>query len=274
MAAELTMPGPPLLFDALTHVTADGQWFDTRHDASLGRLLSCLKDAGPSFACVVGIDGYNMPDDYIHSVCESTPALVPIAGFTPGESTAAALGERLESIRARGFRGIKIHPTLCGVSLEDPALADTFAACDSLDLRIFLCTFCRRRGAVTHRAPIDAIYDLLASHPRVGVVLVHGGLSELMTYADMVRGTENAVLDLSWTLMKYAGSSLDLDLAYLFRNLDRRLVVGSDFPEFTPAQVRARVGELTEGLSAEKVANVMWRNLATFLKVETSKHIV
>ena len=50
----------------------------------------------------------------------------------------------------------------------------------------------------------------------------------------------NVLLDLSNTLLRYQGSSLDRDIAWLFRSFDRRICIGSDYPDYEPGQLRAR----------------------------------
>ena len=62
------------------------------------------------------------------------------------------------------------------------------------------------------------------------MVLLHGGDVQLLRYAELVRFNANLILDLSLTIMKYAGSSLDADLSFLFREFDRRICIGSDHP--------------------------------------------
>jgi hypothetical protein len=42
---------------------------------------------------------------------------------------------------------------------------------------------------------------------------------------------------------------------------DQRIVLGSDMPEFTPADAFERAERLAEGLAAEKRANMAHRNL-------------
>ena len=61
---------------------------------------------------------------------------------------------------------------------------------------------------------------------------------------------------LSYSLTAYAGTSLDADIRWVMRRLDQRVVIGSDMPEFTPAEAFARAEELAEGLPADKWANL------------------
>jgi predicted TIM-barrel fold metal-dependent hydrolase len=62
--------------------------------------------------------------------------------------------------------------------------------------------------------------------------------------------------------MRYARSSVDADIRFMVQNLDQRMSLGSDFPEYTPAEALARFAVLTEGLPERKRENVAWRNLA------------
>jgi predicted TIM-barrel fold metal-dependent hydrolase len=41
----------------------------------------------------------------------------------------------------------------------------------------------------------------------------------------------NVYVDLSYTFIKYGGSSVELDIKYLLNHFDNRLLFGSDFPE-------------------------------------------
>jgi hypothetical protein len=99
-------------------------------------------------------------------------------------------------------------------------------------------------------------------------VLAHGGVTELLKYADLVRFAPQLLLDLSFTIMKYAGSSLDLDLAYVIKNLDQRVCVGTDFPEFDHAALRKRFEALTRGLPAAKIRNAASENIRSFLGIK------
>jgi predicted TIM-barrel fold metal-dependent hydrolase len=114
--------------------------------------------------------------------------------------------------------------------------------------------------------PLYSLVRLLKRCPNARVVLVHGGDVRLLEYAELVRFNQNLLLDLSLTIMKYRGSSLDTDIGFLFRQFDRRLCVGTDFPEYSPAALRARFDDFSRDLPAEKVENIAYRNLQTFLR--------
>ena len=88
-----------------------------------------------------------------------------------------------------------------------------------------------------------------------------GGGPSLLEMADVVRVNASLVLDLSVSLMRYAGSSLDQDIRWLMQRFDQRLVIGSAMPEFTPAAAFARAHMLAEGVAEDQWANISHRNL-------------
>ena len=83
----------------------------------------------------------------------------------------------------------------------------------------------------------------------------------MMEMAEVVRVHASLVLDLSFTMLHYAGSSLDADLRWVMERLDQRTVIGSDMPEHTPVEAFARAERVADGLSADKWANIAYRNL-------------
>jgi hypothetical protein len=66
-------------------------------------------------------------------------------------------------------------------------------------------------------------------------------------------------------MCKYKGSSVDLDVRFLFENFDRRICIGSDSPEFSLDVMRERFDFFAHGLPGEKIRNIANLNLSRFL---------
>jgi predicted TIM-barrel fold metal-dependent hydrolase len=113
--------------------------------------------------------------------------------------------------------------------------------------------------------PFYSLVRLLKRCPKARVVLVHGGDVRLLEYAELVRHNSNLLLDLSLTMMKYAGSSIDADIGFLFRRFDRRICVGTDFPEYSHSALRGRFDHFSSGVAQDKLENIGFRNLQGFL---------
>jgi predicted TIM-barrel fold metal-dependent hydrolase len=257
------------IFDALSHPTVSGRWLDSAHDARIEPLLSAMKGAGYGMACAVGLAGVG---DYTHegfaAMCRPHAELVPIAGIDP---RAPDLELQLDAVRELGFRGIKLHPRFSKFALDDESFVSALAGARDRDLVVMLCTYAH--GAIASYPVRDPLYALVSSLkrvPGVRLVLLHGGDVDLMRWAQLARHEEHLLLDVSYTMMKYRGSSLDADLRFLLSSFHRRVCVGVDHPEYDHASVRERFEELTDGFDGDARRDVGYRSLARFLRVDAA----
>lgn len=250
-------------FDSLVHVTADGTWLGgTRYDASEARLTRELDACGPGTrACLVAIAGH-ASNESVESVTRKHPdRFVPVGSIDPGScADPVEVDRQIASLARRGFLGLKLHPRLNGY---DPLHENCLAAIEAAGrygLVVFLCTLFRQRDMAT-RHPTD-IVDIIATENRdVQTVLLHGTGAMPLSLFEMVRMHSQLILDVSFTIMRYAGSSVDQDLRFIFRGLDQRVTVGSDFPEYTPGEAMHRFEALSDGLPTDKIENIRFRNL-------------
>lgn len=249
-------------FDSLTHVTAEGEWLDqNRYDAGLPRLLAELQNVPGARACLVGIAGYH-DNDFLERVWRQHSALfVPIAGFDPAaHGPEADLKGLLSELRDRGFAGIKLHPRLNGYDPLDERSIRTMQMAGELGLVVFLDTLFRQTGRPM-RHPVDIIDVIAKACTETRIVLLHGAGSHLLGLFELGRMHAHLTIDISFTLMRYAGSSIDLDIGFMSKALDQRLCVGSDFPEYTPRESLRQFERVSADLPEEKQRNVLFENL-------------
>ncbi len=252
------------LLDCLAHPTLSGGWLGQGRDAGFATLVAELRTQGWLGACAIGLAGI---EGYQHeafaAACRPYPELIPIAGCDPQrDHTPAAL----HGLRRLGFRGIKIHPRFSGWSRRLDELAPLLCAAAEAELVVFFCTY--QHCHVEHYPdadPLHSLVRLLREAPQCRMVLVHGGDVSLLRYAQLVRHNPQLLLDLSMTLMKFPGSSLDADLRFLFQHFDRRICIGTDWPEYSMAAVRQRYEFFAQGLAPEKRRNIASANLLAFL---------
>jgi predicted TIM-barrel fold metal-dependent hydrolase len=251
------------LFDSLTHITADGRWFgEPNTDATLQTLLRDMDAAGVGRACLVAIADYMDNDVNLAAARAHPQRFVPIAGYNPRlAATIRRVEAAVAEIKRQGFAGIKLHPRLNGYDPLDPKCIAAIEAAGAQGLVIFLDTLFRRRGLATRHAP-DVIDALVAACPDTKIVLLHGTGTTMLDLYEIVRCNDHLLLDLSFTIMRYRGSTrLDDDMHFLFKTTDRLVTVGSDWPEYTQAATLARFDELTQGIEAERVRNIARGNL-------------
>jgi predicted TIM-barrel fold metal-dependent hydrolase len=259
------------IVDSLTHPTLSGTWLGKAIDpaASFDRLTAEMASSNIERACAIGMWGL---DGYAHELfaaaCRRHPELIPVAGFRPVDASSDAA--ELDRIRDLGFVGVKIHPRFSQLDLRESAqLGGSMEAAAQRGLTIWFCTY--QHCALESWPEIDpfqALVRLLKAAPTARVILVHGGDIDVMRHMQLVRFNDRLLLDLSMTLCKYPGSSLDLDLAFLFRQFDRRICIGSDWPQHTAAETRDRFEQFAHGIDSERAARIAGRNLLDFLKVD------
>ncbi len=253
-------------FDCNVHPTLTGRWPTKQRDASFEQLDKYLRLTNIIGACAVGLWGI---ESYHHqtfiNTCSNYPKLIPIAGFAPRHSE--NIEEEIDSLKALGYRGIKIHPASCGTDFvqHKQEMIRTLQACGRVGLVVMICTYTSAQlERFPDRDPFWALVSLLKTSPTTRVVLVHAGVTRLMEFADLARFNPNLLLDLSFIIMKFKGSSLELDMKYLAKNLDQRICVGSDFPEYSVEMVRQEVIDLTKNLSQKKIENICFENITQF----------
>jgi predicted TIM-barrel fold metal-dependent hydrolase len=240
-------------------------------DHGLTSYLAELRQAGFSGACAVALPGPEMGDaEAFLAACHRHKELYPVAAWTeadPDKVAGAAQG-----LRSLGFSAVKLHPRLSGISPADSVFPRILSAARDADLAVFLCTY-QFAPASSHLPadPLPFILEGLAAAPGLRLVLTHGGTVELLRYAELVRMNPTVLLDLSFTMNKYAGSSLDLDIRYLMTTFDQHLCIGTDFPAYRPDAVRARFEQLSNGLATEKRHNIGHGNIRRFLRLETTE---
>ena len=136
-------------------------------------------------------------------------------------------------------------------------------------LTCFLCTYYHDKpGKLPESDPYWAIAQGLNLAPELKLVLLHGGGSRIIEYSQLCRHSSPILLDLSFTVTKYQKSSILQDIAFLLNDLDQRLCIGSDSPEWSYNQLLPIIAELTSVLPPEKRKNVLWGNISELLGID------
>lgn len=143
--------------------------------------------------------------------------------------------EDLISLAARaGARSLKFHPYLQKITPADHArIASLCAAGEKLGLYPTICCSFGTRALRAH----DGIALAAAAAERLKgpVVMAHAGGARILEAMLVAEDLKNVLLDTSFTLDYYAGSSIEGDLAFAIRKLGAaRFMFGSDDP-FIPA---------------------------------------
>lgn len=258
-----------MLIDSNCHPTINGRWLKPdAPDCSFTRLASGLRAAGFTCALATGLPGVGGYDaERYMEFASADPLWIPVAAWT--RPVASASSRDFEALKRMGYRMVKIHPRLLAEPLQGGSLGRFVALAHDAALPVAVCCYpFRPAGSGVQGDLLSVLEVALADAPTAKLMLMHAGCVDLLRYMEFARVNPGILLDLSFTLCKYDGSSLDLDIAFAFRTYDRRICIGSDYPEFSFALTRSRFEHFCHGLDPEKVDNIAGRNLLRFLAIE------
>lgn len=259
------------IFDSLTHPMPNGNWLLPKYDGlnTVQHLLTVMAENNVQWALAVGmgtkVGGYQ-EESYASMILDNSDNLFPIAFFDFDVlESGISIGDYLRRLKRLGYAGIKIHPRFASINLANSHLPGVVKEAGQIGLAVLLCTYFWSKDKRLCSYNPEQLLMLLCEVPEEKVILLHGGAVRLLEVAEITRQFQSVILDLSLTLYKYEGSSIDLDIRYLFEKFDRRVCVGSDSPEFGLLKLRERFDQLTEGLDETKKSNIGFQNLKTYI---------
>ena len=254
-----------VIVDSLTHITPDGKWFNTSYDASVGRLLREMDQSSVSKAVVVALADF-IENDFVYRIClEHRDRLIPGASINPlNLSSTYNVRDMVKKLTdSYEFAVLKLHPRLhnydpldnkCLTLLEQVAAAQR-------PFPIWLDTFFHSIKTPLQKSPSETVHELSVRFPNLIFVLLHAGGSHVLNFYDAIKNLPNVYLDLSYTLVKYAGSSIAIDLQWLLGCFEKRILFGSDFPEVSISEALNQFNVLAKNLNAIDRRRVLGENL-------------
>lgn len=258
-----------MLIDALTHITPDGRWYQSAHRATEERLLREMDRALVERAVVVAIADY-ISNDFVLQACNRHPdRLIAGASFNPARHSTpkAAAREFRNQLHDAPYGVLKLHPRFNRYDPLDPrclAILEELARWSN-PIPVWLCSMMYTPGFSLRRPVVDTLREIAVLFPTLKIVMLHAGGTWALHLAEAVRDCPNVFLDMSFTLARYAETSVWDDLRYLCMTYDRHMVFGSDFPEIAIDEAVRLVDRLTEGLAPEKKENIVRNNLEALL---------
>lgn len=259
------------IFDSLTHPTINGNWLKPQYDGKnlINLLMQEMQTQNVYKAFSVGMEriGDYHPDYYIKMIQEyGQEKLLPIAFLSLKEKCINDIKNELLNLKSKGYIGIKLHARIGRFLLNDTRLPEIIDFANEIGLTVLFCTYFYSSDQSYLSNNIYCLGELLTHiDSQSKIILLHGGDVELLKMAEITRNFSNTLLDLSFTLCKYEGSSIDNDILFLFKNFDKKICIGSDFPEFSLENTRIRFNYFSQNISREKAENIAYKNLEHFI---------
>jgi uncharacterized protein len=199
------------------------------------------------------------------------PQLISFIGLDPC-MTESELLEEIETRRAAGARGIKLHPAAQRFYPNDERLAPVYARATELDWPVIFHSgaFALGPGSTT-QASLENFPPLLKSFPDLTIVLGHMGFGEFDTCAEIAAEFPNAMFDCCFAVngTEPTPAISDEDAAAGFRKVGiDRVMFGSDYPWLDPALDAARIQRLS--LSEAEKRAVLHGNAARVFGLEAA----
>ena len=221
-------------------------------------LLAAAEDTPITHFAVLGVATkpaqVTSVNDFLAAQCAAHPGFVAFAAMHQDFEDPET---ELRRIRDLGFAGIKIHPDIQGVDLDDPRLMDVYAACERLDLAVTLHTGDYRHDGSHPRRLVNVLHTF----PRLRVNGAHFGGWSIYDLAVEFLEHERCFMDAS-SSFAFLGRRRMRELIELYG--PERIMFGSDFPMASPAVEYANL--LSLELPAKAFEQVTCRTAEEFLQ--------
>ena len=229
--------------------------------AGLSRLLDEHDEAG--IDCGVVCNSAVKPEqvrhinDFIAEVIRSKPQYLGFGSVYPGMDGAE---DELDRMLELGLHGIKIHPDFQRLPINAPEGIETYRAIAKRDLPVLFHMGDAHRDFSTP----ERLLGLLRQVPDLRVIAAHFGGWQTWEHSLLHPLPENVFYDTSSTTPL-------VEPDFVLRLIDRfgedRLLFGTDFPMWKPAQMVEQLRAL--GLGRQTEEKIFYGNFARFFGLST-----
>lgn len=268
-ALAQTYNGP--IIDAHAHIRmGDGDTITPDHPKGIAslRALDAKANIGRSALIVIGFgnpEDVRAKNDAVMAAASADPKhFYAVASVNPDNGD-AALAE-LDRLATRGVRIIKLHPSSQEFDVASPIVVRIAERAGALDLTLLFDSF-----DPFDSGQIGKFVKLTMAQPNTNFILAHmtfHRFRETITFAMLRKmgAGGNVWFDLSAIAPTYADSPVEAELVWTMRKVGMdRMIFGSDWPVYTPAESVAAVRNL--GLTAKEQKLVFNDNIAKLLEV-------
>lgn len=262
-----------MIIDANVHITPDGKWFTTPHDASIYRLRACIEEAGIDAAIAVPLPG-TIGNAEQQQLIAGEKRIIHACTFNPAAYLTAE-----EAVKAYQLefgdghkRFVKFHNRFGKYHPSDERFFAVMKANDHLEVPMVVgvCGLLHDRNTPEAVDPTTYFFNLAQSLERTTLLIMHGGGTRILQMAEFCRDLHHVYFDLSMTLSKYKQTSVASDIRWLCHHYDRRMIWASDFPEVSIRQALIDFDEVVGPIAQEKRDNILGGNIVKLLDIALS----
>jgi uncharacterized protein len=237
---------------------------ERRGDGTIGGLRRAMATAGVDQAVVLGIADQARHVDGVNRFVAGRKA----EGFF-GFGTVhpdISVDANMDSLRANGIRGVKLHTLFQGFALNDPRMYELYEAFGS-EIAVIAHVGSGGDRDANKRGTPAMIRDIVKNFPDLRLVCCHfGGYHQLDDAEAELLGLD-VYLETSWppSLAEIAPSRVK---EIISKHGSNRIVFGSDWPMADPGAEIATIRAL--GLSDDATQDILGRNFLGLLGVDAT----
>ena len=196
-------------------------------------------------------------NDYTAQVVGEHPGL--LYGLGAMHQDTLDKGAEVARIKGMGLRGVKIHPDIQGVAMNDRRFDELYEALSQLDMPLL----CHTGDSRYHNSNPPEFLDVLGRFPRLRVIGAHLGCwSNWTEGVDLIKGNEQVWVDCSSSL--YALSAEQA--RFIIRSYGaERVLFGSDYPMWEAGEELKRLDGL--GLRDDEIEKIHGLNAQRLLGI-------
>jgi uncharacterized protein len=274
-ADELGLPG---LFDAHTHFLPPRVMAKVRHQFdTAGPLIGRpwpLAYRGDDEALVATLRGFGVRrfsalayahrpgmaeflNDWASAFADRTPGCLRSATFYPEPEATSYVARRIEE----GAEIFKVHVQVSAFDVRDPLLADVWGILEDTGVPVVI-----HAGSGPVGTPYTGprpVADLLATYPRLTLVIAHLGAPEYAEFLALAETYERVCVDTTMVFTPFFdefGAAFPSHLVPRLRDLQPRVLLGSDFPNIPYPYAEQLAGLARLDLGDDWLRAVCWGN--------------
>ena len=274
-AQDLGLPG---LFDVHTHFLPPRVTAKVRHQFdTAGPLIGRpwpLRYRGPDEELVATLRSFGVRrfsalpyvhkpemaeflNDWALAFAERTPGCLRSATFYPEPGVASYVADRI----AGAAEVFKVHVQVGGFDVRDPLLIDVWGALQDAGTPVVL-----HAGSGPVGTPYTGpgpVADLLARFPRLTLVIAHLGAPEYAEFLALAEAHERVLVDTTMAFTPFfdeLGAGFPADLVPRLRDLQPKVLLGSDFPNIPYEYGEQLAGLARLDLGDDWLRAVCWEN--------------
>jgi uncharacterized protein len=196
-------------------------------------------------------------NDWAFAFADRTPGCLRSATFYPEPAAADYTAARI----AAGAEIFKVHVQVGGFDVRDPLLSDVWGVLEDAGTPVVVHAGSGPVGT-PHTGP-GPVADLLAGHPRLALVIAHLGAPEYAEFVALAETYDRVCLDTTMVFTDFfddLGAAFPPGLVPRLRDLEPKVLLGSDFPNIPYAYDSQLSGLTRLGLGDDWLRAVCWEN--------------